>query len=138
MSEIRTFEDLEVWKRGCNLAVDLHVAVAESKDFAVRNQMERASLSIPSNIAEGAERDTTPDFIRFLRYSKGSCGELRTQLYVSERIRQRLGAPPIPESKGMIQETREPFPHDPSPHHLPPKPPNAKKNNPPTHQTTTH
>ena len=107
MSEIRTFEDLEVWKRGCNLAVDLHVAVAESKDFAVRNQMERASLSIPSNIAEGAERDTTPDFIRFLRYSKGSCGELRTQLYVSERIRQKLGGPPIPESKGMIQETRE-------------------------------
>jgi len=107
MSEIRTFEDLEVWKRGCNLAVDLHVAVAESKDFAVRNQMERASLSIPSNIAEGAERDTTPDFIRFLRYSKGSCGELRTQLYVSERIRQRPGAPSIPESKGMIQETRE-------------------------------
>ena len=107
MSEIRTFEDLDVWKRGCNLAVDLHVAVAESKDFAIHNQMERASLSIPSNIAEGAERDTTPDFIRFLRYSKGSCGELRTQLYVSERIRQKLGVPPIPESKVMIQETRE-------------------------------
>ncbi|MFT3991337.1 MAG: four helix bundle protein [Luteolibacter sp.] len=106
MSEISTFEDLEVWKRGCNLAVDLHVALAESKDFALRNQMERSSLSIPSNIAEGAERDSTPDFIKFLRYSKGSCGELRTQLYIAERIRQRLGAPALPENRNMISETR--------------------------------
>jgi four helix bundle protein len=107
MSEIETFEDLEVWKRGCNLAVDLHVTLSESKDFALRNQMERSSLSIPSNIAEGAERDSTPDFIKFLRYSKGSCGELRTQLYISERIRKRLGAPPLEESRNMIKETRE-------------------------------
>jgi four helix bundle protein len=107
MSEIETFEDLEVWKRGCALAVEVHVALAESKDFALRNQMERASLSIPSNIAEGAERDSTPDYIKFLRYSKGSCGELRTQLYVSERVRQRLGAPSLEGSRVMIQETKE-------------------------------
>jgi len=107
MSDIETFEDLEVWKRGCNLTVDIHVALAESKDFALRGQMERSSLSIPSNIAEGAERDSTPEFIKFLRYSKGSCGELRTQLYVSERIRKRLGAPPMDGSREMIQETRD-------------------------------
>ena len=107
ISDIETFEDLEVWKRGCNLAVDVHVALAESKDFALRNQMERSSLSIPSNIAEGCERDSTPDYIKFLRYSKGSCGELRTQLYVSERVRQRLGVPPLEGSRAMIQETRE-------------------------------
>ena len=107
MSEVTTFEDLEVWKRGCNLTVDIHVALAESKDFALRGHMERSSLSIPSNIAEGAERDSTPEFIRFLRYSKGSCGELRTQLYVAERIRNRLGAPPMEGSKEMIQATRE-------------------------------
>jgi four helix bundle protein len=107
MSDIETFEDLEVWKRGCNLAVDVHVALASSHDYALRNQMERSSLSIPSNIAEGCERDTTPEFIRFLRYSKGSCGELRTQLFVSERVRQRLGAPPLENSRPMIQETRE-------------------------------
>ena len=107
MSEIRTFEDLEVWKRGCNLTVEVHVALAESKDFAIRNQMERASLSIPSNIAEGCERDSTPDFIKFLRYSKGSCGELRTQLYIAEKLRKRLGAPPMEGSREMIQETRE-------------------------------
>lgn len=107
MSEIATFEDLDVWKRGCGLAVDIHVALAESKDYALRQQMERASLSIPSNIAEGAERDSTPEFIKFLRYSKGSCGELRTQLYVAERIRQRLGSPPIEGGREMIRETRE-------------------------------
>ena len=107
MGEIETFEDLDVWKRGCNLAVEIHVALFESKDFALRNQMERSSLSIPSNIAEGCERDSTPDFIKFLRYSKGSCGELRTQLYVAERIRQRLGAAPMEGSRAMIQETRE-------------------------------
>ena len=107
MDDVKTFEDLEVWKRGCNLTVDIHIALAESKDFALRGQMERSSLSIPSNIAEGAERDSTPEFIKFLRYSKGSCGELRTQLYVAERIRQRLGAPPMDGSKEMIQETRD-------------------------------
>ena len=106
MSDIETFEDLEVWKRGCNLAVDVHVAWAESKDFALRNQMERSSLSIPSNIAEGCERDSTAEFINFLRYSKGSCGELRTQLYVAERIRERLGQPPLEKSRAMINETK--------------------------------
>jgi four helix bundle protein len=107
MSDIETFEDLEVWKRGCNLAVDLHVVMAESTDYALRNQMERSSLSIPSNIAEGCERDSTADFIKFLRYSKGSCGELRTQLYIAERIRQRLGAPPMEGSRAMIAETKD-------------------------------
>ena len=107
MSDIETFEDLEVWKRGCNLAVDVHVALAESKDFALRNQMERSSLSIPSNIAEGCERDSTPDYIKFLRYSKGSCGELRTQLYISDRVRKKLSQPTLEGSREMFSETKE-------------------------------
>ena len=81
MSDINTFEDLDIWKRSCQLAVDVYVANHNSKDFGLRDQMQRAAVSIPSNIAEGCERDSTPDFIKFLRYSKGSCGELRTQLY---------------------------------------------------------
>lgn len=107
MSDVETFGDLEVWKRGCQLAVDVHVSLAESKDSALRGQMERSSLSIPSNIAEGAARDSTKEFINFLRYSKGSCGELRTQLYVAERMRQKLGAPPMEGSREMITETLE-------------------------------
>lgn len=107
MSDVESFEDLEVWKRGCQLAVDVHVALADSKDFALRGQMERSSLSIPSNIAEGAERENTAEFINFLRYSKGSCGELRTQLFVAEKVRKHLGAPPLEGSRAMIKETRE-------------------------------
>ncbi len=107
MSDINTFEDLEVWKRGCQLAVDVYVANHASRDFGMKDQMQRAAVSIPSNIAEGCERDSTPDFIKFLRYSKGSCGELRTQLYISERVCRKLDLPPLDHSREMIAETRE-------------------------------
>jgi four helix bundle protein len=107
MSEISTFEDLDVWKLGCQLAVDVCVATADSKDYALKDQMQRAAISIPSNIAEGAERDSTPDFVKFLRYSKGSCGELRTQLYIAERVRQKLSQPSLAGSREMISETRK-------------------------------
>lgn len=69
--------------------------------------MQRSAISIPSNIAEGAERDSEGDFIRFLRISKGSCGELRTQLYISERVHEALGIEPFANSGEMIRETRE-------------------------------
>lgn len=107
MSDINTFEDLDVWKAGCQLAVDVCVATNESKQFALRDQMQRSAISIPSNIAEGCERDSTPDFIKFLRYSKGSCGELRTQLYIAERVQKQLGQPIISGSREMISETRK-------------------------------
>jgi four helix bundle protein len=102
-----TFEDLEVWKRGCQLAVDVCVATHASKNYGLKDQMQRSAISIPSNIAEGAERDSEGDFIRFLRISKGSCGELRTQLYISERVQKALDQEPIIGSREMIKETRE-------------------------------
>ncbi|WP_367870419.1 four helix bundle protein [Luteolibacter sp. Populi] len=104
---VTTFEDLDVWKRSCQLAVDVCVALNDSRDYALKDQMQRSAISVPSNIAEGAERDSDGDFIRFLRISKGSCGELRTQLYISERVRQKLGQPSLEGSRPMIQETRE-------------------------------
>ena len=107
MSDINTFEDLEVWKRGCQLAVDVYVANHTSKDFGLRDQMQRAAVSIPSNIAEGCERDSTPEFIKFLRYSKGSCGELRTQLYISDRVRKKLSQATLDGSREMTSETKE-------------------------------
>ena len=102
-----TFEDLEVWKRGCQLAVDVCVATHDSKNYGLKDQMQRSAISIPSNIAEGAERDSEGDFIRFLRISKGSCGELRTQLYISERVQKALHLDPITNSREMIGETRQ-------------------------------
>ena len=103
---LRTFEDLEVWKRSCRLAVELCIGTQTWKNYALREQIQRAAVSIPSNIAEGAERDSEGDFVRFLRISKGSCGELRTQLYIAQRIQQQLGHnETIPDQ--CIAETKE-------------------------------
>ena len=104
---IKTFEDLDVWKRGCQLAVDVCVATNDSKNFGLKDQMQRSAISISSNIAEGAERSSTADYIRFLYYSKGSCGELRTQLYISQRMKSQLQLPALEKSAEMIQETKE-------------------------------
>ena len=52
----------------------------------MQDQVQRAALSIPSNVAEGYERDSNKEFVRFLNISKGSCGELRTQLYISREL----------------------------------------------------
>ena len=82
----QSFEKLEVWKRACHLAVAVSRALRDSKQFALRDQMQRASISIPSNIAEGSERDSRQDFIRFLRIAKGSAAELRTQTYIARKL----------------------------------------------------
>ena len=82
----RSFEELEVWQEGCRLAVRVYDALKDSRDYGLRDQMTRAAVSIPSNIAEGAERGTTPDFKRFLHIAKGSAAELRTQLYIAHRV----------------------------------------------------
>ena len=82
----QSFEDLEVWQRGCRLSVDIFRAFEGCRKYSLKDQTERAGLSIPSNIAEGAERGSTKDFAHFLNFSKGSCAELRTQLYVSRKL----------------------------------------------------
>ena len=82
----QSFEELEVWKRACNLAVEVYFTFKDSKEYGLKDQMNRAAVSIPSNIAEGSERNTNPDFIRFLHIAKGSSAELRTQLYIAEKI----------------------------------------------------
>ena len=82
----QSFEELEVWKRGCQLAVAVYESLRETREFALRNQMQRAAVSIPSNIAEGCERGGK-DFARFLRIARGSAAELRTQLSSHEPFR---------------------------------------------------
>jgi four helix bundle protein len=66
------FEDLEVWKRAVELAVAIYKEAKEIKDFGFRDQITRAGLSIPSNIAEGLERSTPADQCKFLDYARGS------------------------------------------------------------------
>ena len=78
----QSFEELEVWKRACQLAVRVYELLKECHDFGLRDQMQRASVSIASNIAEGHERGGK-DFARFLRVALGSAAELRTQAYIA-------------------------------------------------------
>ena len=80
-----SFENLEVWKRACALAVRVYEQLDGCKDFAIKDQMQRASVSIASNIAEGSERGGK-DFIRFLNIARGSGAELRTQIYMATKI----------------------------------------------------
>ena len=84
-----SFEDLEVWQEGCDLAVEIYGIArkgALSRDYGLRDQMTRAAVSIPSNIAEGKERETVPELIRYLYIAKGSAGELRTHIHIACRI----------------------------------------------------
>jgi four helix bundle protein len=68
------------------VAVSVYEAFDASPDFGFRNQICRAAVSIPSNIAEGYERGTDKEFIRFMRIALGSSAELRTQLYLAQRL----------------------------------------------------
>lgn len=97
------FEDIDAWKRSARLCADLYKELRDLNDFGFKNQITRAGLSVPSNIAEGFERDSHKDCVRFLTYARGSCGELRTQIYIGIEIDY------IPHDLGKIwiQETRE-------------------------------
>jgi four helix bundle protein len=84
--KIRKFEDLESWKKARELTNAVYGATATgtfARDFGLKDQIRRASISILSNIAEGFERGGDREFLQFLAIAKGSCGEVRAQLYVA-------------------------------------------------------
>ena len=84
MATIKSFEDIESWKKAREVCKLLGVIIDEGKfknSFRLINQVEGSSGSVMDNIAEGFERGTRAEFIQFLGYAKGSCGELRSQLY---------------------------------------------------------
>ena len=80
------FEDLEVWKRAARLSADIYKQLRDLKDFGFKDQITRSGLSVPSNIAEGFERESQKECLTFLSYAKGSCGELRSQIYIGMEI----------------------------------------------------
>ncbi len=102
-SEQHNFEELEVWKRSSRLAVSVIELIEPVKLYALRDQMARSCISVPSNIAEGAERDSNREFRRFLAIAKGSAGELRTQIYIGIRA----GVFEIEKASPLIHEAKE-------------------------------
>ena len=78
--KIERFEDIQAWQKSKVLTLTVYRMFKECKDFSFRNQIERASVSIMNNIAEGYERQTNKELRNFLFIAKGSCGELRSML----------------------------------------------------------
>jgi len=84
--KVEGFEDLLVWQKGMEIVKQVYLISREGelcRDFALRDQLRRAAISIPSNIAEGFERSSRKEYVNFLNYAKGSTGEVRSLLNVA-------------------------------------------------------
>jgi four helix bundle protein len=86
---VTRFEDLEAWQQARRLATSIYQLTRETglrRDAALTSQMQRAAVSVMSNIAEGRERGSSREFHRFLSIALGSCAELRAQLYIARDV----------------------------------------------------
>ena len=99
----RSFEDLEVWKRGCRIAVRIYEVLKDCRDYGLKDQMTRSAVSIASNISEGAERNSVSEYMRFLHIAKGSAAELRTQIYIA----QKIGVLTIEVQQELVDELKQ-------------------------------
>lgn len=84
--QIKNFEDLEIWQLARRLTQEIYTLGRTpkfTKDYALKDQMQRAAVSIMSNVAEGFERGGNQEFTQYLYVAKASCGEVRSQLYVA-------------------------------------------------------
>lgn len=86
LGKIESFEDLLVWQESMRLIKSIKSIFNFDKYNPLLNQLFISSISIPSNISEGFERQTNKEYIQFLFIAKGSCGELRTQLYIAHEM----------------------------------------------------
>jgi len=89
MSNIKSYKDLLVWQKSMDLVVEIYKLTSyfpKSEIYGLVSQMRRASVSIPSNIAEGKRRGSLGDYRRFLKISYGSGAELETQIEISKKL----------------------------------------------------
>lgn len=84
--QICQFEDILAWQKSQQLSLVIYQLFKNNKDFCFRDQIKRASISISNNIAEGFERGTNKEFRAFLFIAKGSCGEVRSMLYLAKEL----------------------------------------------------
>ena len=80
------FENLEVWKRSSILAINIYRSLQGCKEYGLKDQVMRSAVSVSSNIAEGFERNFNRQFAQYLQIAKGSCGELRSQIFICRKI----------------------------------------------------
>ena len=83
MATVRQFEDLLCWQRARELTQEVYRALGKINDYGFKDQIQRASVSVMSNIAEGFESGTKQEFLNYLYIAKGSAGEVRAQLYAA-------------------------------------------------------
>jgi four helix bundle protein len=86
MATIKRFEDLDAWQEARKLNKSVYAFSKQAgfaNDFALRDQIRRAAISVISNIAEGFERGSDKEFVQYLSIAKGSCGEVRSQFFVA-------------------------------------------------------
>ncbi len=110
MTAIRQFEDIEAWKKARELAKVIYSITAErgfSRDFALRDQIRRAAISVMSNIAEGFERGGDIEFRRFLSIAKGSTGEVKAQYIASDA--GFISPEQFDNLKQLVSETSHPI-----------------------------
>lgn len=89
MSEIRSYKDLLIWQKGIELTERIYQLTKNfpaEEMYSLTSQMRRSSISIPSNISEGYGRNTTKNYIQFLRIARGSLFELETQLIIAHKL----------------------------------------------------
>ena len=89
MATVRQFEELKIWQEARDIVRTVYSLTRKSafaKDYGLKDQIQRAAVSIGSNIAEGFERDSNSEFLKFLAYAKGSAGEVRSQLYTARDL----------------------------------------------------
>jgi len=89
MAKVKSFEELEIWQKSIDLAIDFYSLVKNeplSKDYSLCDQLKRAAVSVSNNIAEGFEYGSNKQFVRFLFIAKGSLGELRSMVFLIDRL----------------------------------------------------
>jgi len=88
-TEIHSHKDLDMWKRSIQMVKELYALTTEfpiEEKYGIVQQMRRAAISVPSNIAEGSGRDSNLEFAHFLSIAQGSLAELETQLIISKEL----------------------------------------------------
>ncbi|NOT38142.1 MAG: four helix bundle protein [Saprospiraceae bacterium] len=83
---IKKFQEIIAWQKAKDFAIEIYKHFRELKDYAFKDQICRAAVSISNNIAEGFDRSSDADFVRFLYIAKGSCSELQSMIYIAHGL----------------------------------------------------